>query len=150
MEPGVGGRCPSVSPEPGFPKRRPAALSRITVPSNEQAYGSCENQHQHSNGTIPSCHSDYAPPLSATGRLTRPLVPRMSKPGGLFNTADTGGAGAGGGVGLLHHHTPSKVLVMMLALLLMTALCGLSTVRQRQLRTLADAERKKHQVIVAC
>lgn len=53
-------------------------------------------------------------------------------------------------MGLLHHHTPSKVLVMMLALLLMTALCGLSTVRQRQLRTLADAERKKHQVIVAC
>jgi hypothetical protein len=125
----AGSMAEAASPEPmpGMPKRRPAAVSRLTVP-NDPA------DAQHCPG-IPSCHSDAergswrapTPPLSA--QQWRP--PRLSKPG----------------------HQPDPVvqhkLFSMFTLLLLVAVTSVSTYRQRQLASVVSSVQQKHKVSFA-
>lgn len=123
----------TVSPEPGsFPKRRPAAVSRLAVP-NEAG-----DAQQPCTGGIPSCRSDAAergsswprvptPPLSAGSHWR---APRLSKPGYQLDP-------------VVYHKVWS-----IFCLLLLVAVASVSTHRQRQLAAVLSSVQQKHRVRV--
>jgi hypothetical protein len=114
----------SPEPLPGMPKRRPAAVSRLTVP-NDPA------DAQHCPG-IPSCHSDAergswrapTPPVSAQ----QWRGPRLSKPG------------------YQPDHMVYHKVVSIFMLLLLVAVTSVSTYRQRQLASVVSSLQQKHKV----
>lgn len=123
----AGSMAEAASPEPmpGMTKRRPAAVSRLTVPTDLA-------DAQHCPG-ISSCHSeaergswrgDPTPPVSAQ----QWRAPRLSKPG----------------------HQPDPVVYhkvfSIFTLLLLVAVTSVSTFRQRQLASVVSAVQQKHKV----
>jgi hypothetical protein len=124
----------AVSPEPGsFPKRRPAAVSRLAVP-NEAG----EAPQQPCTG-IPSCRSDAAergswprvptPPLSASSHWR---APRLSKPGYQVEP-------------VVYHKLWSAF-----CLLLLVAVASLSNHRQRQSAAVLSSVQQQHRVSEKC